>query len=111
MKINIDFNWPPGGDYARVSFGAETVNDKNSLFRVGVIDKSDPKIIRWFKDDWMESSKLVQLPKFDLNRMHIVRVEQKLIGNEETKQFEINIGKEWPPEAQGASMTSIGWTF
>jgi hypothetical protein len=109
MKIAFDYNWPPGNRFVRVSFGLANMEDKTSLFRVGVVRKEDPsKVYYWRREsEWLTHEEL-QKVTFDAQRGDKVTVSKKGTEKEQIRhRYFWDTEKEWPAEADGGSMTEV----
>jgi hypothetical protein len=112
VNITFDYNWPPGNECVRVFFGIPNVNDKDSLFRVGRVKKESHTKVYWQgNSEWLTREQLIKVT-FDAERGDQIIVEkQNAATGESESRYRWNTEEEWPPEAQGGSMTSVPYCF
>lgn len=111
MRLSIHFNWPPATSSARISFGLPNVEDENYSFNVGVIEASNPNIVKWLKSEHINSVGVNKM-EFDVGRDSKI-VVQKLDKNTKAPLGEHiwDVDHYWPPQAVGGTSTEIPWDF
>ena len=110
MRINIFFNHPVGE--AIVSLGGSTIEDKNYLFRLGLIEQGKPGI-RWHKSGWVDRNEVNQLkvPGFRKGTGYKITIQRQSKIDNKIASTEIVIDKEWPPDAIGGTSVNRYWDF
>ena len=111
MTIFVQFNFPP--DNATVSFGTFSIEDQNKSFRVGLINRTSPDMIRWHEEprEWKSCEEIRNI-SFGLCRDDIVIVEKKMPENEDAEsRIRVELGNDWPPNAHGGTSVDRPYIF
>ncbi|MEN6511783.1 MAG: hypothetical protein ABFD00_08125 [Chloroherpetonaceae bacterium] len=111
MTINFMYNWPPAENSIRISLNGQTIEDKNFVFRLGVIKKNNPNGVYWQGKNWLSDEEISKL-NFDIKCGDKIAVCKKRRDTEEIVFKNIwDTERDWPAEASGASTTVIPFEF
>ena len=112
MTITFSYNWPPGGNFVRLSFGMANVKDSSFVFRVGIVRKSDQTKVFWQgKTEWFSHKGIEQIT-FDVERGDKIVVDKKSKDDSKNElRNSWDTDKEWPAEAYGSSLIDVSHSF
>lgn len=114
MNINTQYNSP--ANRVRVSFSVFNVDDEDKQFRIGLVGSGMPAgTIRWHVEpqEWKTADELKDI-EFILKREDedTIVVEKKRVDDEVVEdRTKVEIQRNWPAEAHGASSTDRSYTF
>ena len=112
MNLTISYNWPTGENTAHAMLGMPNVNDEVFEYRLGILPHDHPGMVSWKEPGWVPATEVDRDMSVFVRREDKVVVERRRIGTHEIERIqEWDINADWPPEANGPTLSTTPWYF